>query len=143
MKYLSIVVLLCLSSVYSANLPTSKGPKPFSNLKRYTVSGILSLPYAEINEPFEAWFDINQYASRIDFYNGMINTIQLAPSSKADYGVGIKVAPMTDEQVTNARTCFWVNGTSQAPLEIQSVIPSLDDFSVSFFCVFIFVLIWL
>lgn len=133
MKLISVVFLLCLSSVFSANVPTWKGPKPFSNLKRYTVSGVLSLPYAEINEPFEAWFDINQYASRIDFYNGMINTIQLAPSSDKDYGVGIKVVPMTDEHVTNARTCFWVNGTSDAPLAIQSVLPSLTEFDVSFF----------
>ena len=53
------------------------------------------MPYAEINEPFNAWFDMNQYASRIDFYDGMVNTIQLAPTSKIDFGTGIKIAPMT------------------------------------------------
>jgi len=121
---LLLLSLLCISGFQAASV----NKKPFSNLKRYTVSGILSLPYAEINEPFQAWFDMDQYASRIDYYNGMVSTVQLAPTSKVDFGVGIKIAPLTDEQVTNARTCFWINGTSDAPLEIQSVIPDITDF---------------
>jgi hypothetical protein len=36
----------------------------------YSVSGIITLPFAEINEPFEAWYDETQFASRIDYYNG-------------------------------------------------------------------------
>ncbi len=127
--FLLVASLVCLSGIQTIAL---KG-KPFSDLTRYSVSGIISLPYAEINEPFDAWFDINQSASRIDFYNGMVNTVQLAPTKKTDFGVGIKIAPMTDEEVTNARTCFWINGTSEAPLAIQSVIPSLDEFEVSSF----------
>ena len=60
----------------------------------------------------------------------MVSTIQLA-STGSDYGTGIKVAPLTDEVVTNARTCFWVNGTKQAPLEIQPAIPDTTTFSVT------------
>lgn len=62
-----LVSIVCLHGLQAASMPSQK---PFSNLKRYSVSGILSLPYAEINEPFKAWFDIDQYASRIDYYDG-------------------------------------------------------------------------
>ncbi len=48
----------------------------------------------------------------------MVSTIQLAPTSSSDSGIAIKIAPLTDETVTNARTCFWVNGTEQAPSKI-------------------------
>ena len=33
-------------------------------------TGVISLPYAEIKEPFEAWFDTAGKASRIDYYYG-------------------------------------------------------------------------
>ncbi len=45
----------------------------------------------------------------------MVTTIQLAPTTSTDFGVGIKIAPLTDETVTNSKTCFWVNGTQAAP----------------------------
>ena len=133
MKFLSILLLIC--AVNAKTIPL-KGT-PFSNLKHYSISGILSLPYAEINEPFRAWYDVEQSASRIDYYDGwlkminfyifnyslivninktgMVSTIQLAPTSSSDAGVAIKIAPLTDETVTNAKTCFWVNGTTLAP----------------------------
>lgn len=31
---------------------------------------MISLPYAEIKEPFEAWFDLKAKSSRIDYYHG-------------------------------------------------------------------------
>lgn len=34
------------------------------------ISGIISLPYAEIEEPFEAWLDLTAKSSRIDYYHG-------------------------------------------------------------------------
>ncbi|CAF1183518.1 unnamed protein product [Didymodactylos carnosus] len=36
--------------------------------KTYHVQGIIQLPYAEINEPFEAWIDSTIGYSRIDYY---------------------------------------------------------------------------
>jgi hypothetical protein len=98
MKTLIILIsLLWISNIesLSINLKTKNEAKPFSSVKRYTVSGIISLPYAEINEPFKAWLDVDQYSSRIDYYDGMVSTIQLAPTSDIDYGTGIKIAPMT------------------------------------------------
>jgi hypothetical protein len=94
-KYLLfLLTLFCLNQIQTISIKKLK-TTPFSDIKRYTISGIISLPYAEINEPFKAWLDIDQYASRIDYYDGMVNTIQLAPTSNIDYGVGIKIAPMT------------------------------------------------
>ena len=43
---LFISLLVCLNEVRAE-------PKPFSQIRRYTVSGIISLPYAEISEPFQ------------------------------------------------------------------------------------------
>ena len=37
---------------------------------RYHVSGVIQLPYAEINEPFESWIDTDAGYSRIDYYGG-------------------------------------------------------------------------
>jgi len=35
-----------------------------------SIAGVISLPYAEIKEPFEAWFDLAAKSSRIDYYHG-------------------------------------------------------------------------
>jgi len=37
---------------------------------RYSVQGTLNLPYAELSEPFTAWFDADLKSSRIDYYGG-------------------------------------------------------------------------
>jgi hypothetical protein len=39
----------------------------------YTAKGIINLPYAEIGEPFDAWYDGPNQRSRIDYYSGMLN----------------------------------------------------------------------
>lgn len=36
----------------------------------FHITGVISLPYAEIKEPFEAWFDLRAKSSRIDYYHG-------------------------------------------------------------------------
>lgn len=36
----------------------------------FPLTGLISLPYAEIKEPFEAWFDLTAKSSRIDYYHG-------------------------------------------------------------------------
>jgi len=38
--------------------------------KTYTVKGTLYIPYAEIREPFYAWYNGNSGSSRIDYYGG-------------------------------------------------------------------------
>jgi hypothetical protein len=42
----------------------------------YTVFGTLSIPFAEIEEPFAAFADLSNGRSRIDYYGGMDKTFQ-------------------------------------------------------------------
>lgn len=38
--------------------------------KAYTVTGVIQLPYGDIEEPFVAWVDTTNGKSRQDTYNG-------------------------------------------------------------------------
>ena len=42
----------------------------------YSVQGMLSIPFAEIEEPFNAWANMPDMKSRIDYYGGMVKTFQ-------------------------------------------------------------------
>ncbi|KAI3358407.1 hypothetical protein L3Q82_014831 [Scortum barcoo] len=44
-------------------------PSPPNFGNNYHVKGVISLPYAEIKEPFEAWLDLAAKSSRIDYYH--------------------------------------------------------------------------
>nr|ARK19965.1 counting factor associated protein D [Ampulex compressa] len=87
----------------------------------YTVKGTLHIPYAEIREPFYAWYDGKSGSSRIDYYGGMVKTFQL--SHKGSYGASIKIAPVTTESVLNEETCLQVNGTKELKIKPQAIIP--------------------
>lgn len=92
----------------------------------YTVKGTLYIPYAELKEPFYAWYDETSGQSRIDYYGGMVKTYQLSGSGK--YGTSLKIAPITTEQELNALKCLQVNGTFDAKITPQSILPSLVGF---------------
>ncbi|KAG1704731.1 Counting factor associated protein D [Nymphon striatum] len=77
--------------------------------------GVLFLPYAEIEEPFTAYFDAK--ANKI---------FQLASDGK--YGTTKKVAFMSKDTQLNVQSCFQVNGTVNATVGIQSVFPDMTDF---------------
>ncbi|CAG9764807.1 unnamed protein product [Ceutorhynchus assimilis] len=94
----------------------------------YSVKAILFIPYAEIAEPFSAWYDGPNKQSRIDYYGDMVQTYQLA---KKGYGTSIKIAPVTTEEELNAKTCLQVNGTSEEPIAPQTVLPDLTGFEYS------------
>ena len=53
----------------------------------YKVRGVLSIPFAEITEPFAAWVDLDMKKSRIDYYDGMVKTFQ-----RGDLAASIKVS---------------------------------------------------
>ncbi|XP_044742976.1 digestive cysteine proteinase 1 [Chrysoperla carnea] len=95
--------------------------------KTYTVQGTILIPYAELVEPFCAWYDGVSKASRIDYYGGMVKTYQLAKEN--DYGVSIKIAPITTEEQLNSITCLQVNGTGENPITPQNVLPDLRGFT--------------
>lgn len=85
------------------------------------------IPYAEIREPFYAWYDGPSKQSRIDYYGDMVKTYQL--SQLTPYGSSIKIAPVTNEQQTNIRTCLQVNGTAENKIDPQAILPSLEGFT--------------
>lgn len=129
MKALLAVSLAFLGLIVSQSNAAAVKKINLAAVKTYAVSGIISLPYAEINEPFDAWYDETQFASRIDYYGGMVSTIQLAPTKPTTYGVGIKVAPMTTETIWNGKTCFWMNGSKDDPTDLQPAIPDITEFT--------------
>lgn len=92
----------------------------------YTVKGTLYIPYAEIREPFYAWYDAKARNSRIDYYGGMVKTYQLGKYAK--YGSSIKIAPVTTETQLNEDTCLQVNGTNEMMIEPQGIVPDLTGF---------------
>lgn len=95
----------------------------------YTVQGVLYIPYAEIAEPFEAWFEKHTNRSRIDYYNGVVKTYQL--SHEGDYGTSLKIAPVTTNEKANVLTCLQVNGTVDNRIEPQSILPDCRDFKLA------------
>ncbi|KAL1115154.1 hypothetical protein AAG570_007185, partial [Ranatra chinensis] len=112
-----------LISVSGTCIPT-KAPPQFS--ATYTVSGTLYIPYAELEEPFFAWYDGSSGSSRIDYYGGMMKTFQL--SSLGEFGSSIKIAPVTTEEKMNIDTCLQVNGTKKEKVMPQSILPDLSQF---------------
>lgn len=94
----------------------------------YIVKGTLYIPYAEIAEPFYAWYDKNTRRSRIDYYGGMVKTYQLA--GEGDFGTMLKLAPITTKTETNKLTCLQVNGTKNEAVQIQSILPDAKPFQL-------------
>ncbi|PSN55954.1 hypothetical protein C0J52_02135 [Blattella germanica] len=107
-----------------ASTPEPSTPPNFSDT--YVVKGTLYIPYAEIREPFFAWYDLTLGSSRIDYYGGMVKTYQLSKEGK--YGSLLKMAPVTTEKQSNVDTCLQVNGTSGSTVVPQSILPDLSGF---------------
>lgn len=92
----------------------------------YSVKGVLYIPYAEIEEPFQGYYDSVNGRSRIDYYEGMVKTYQL--SHRGQFGSSLKVAPVTNEEIANKVTCLEVNGTADQKVGIQSILPDAKEF---------------
>ncbi|XP_015757754.1 PREDICTED: counting factor associated protein D-like [Acropora digitifera] len=121
------LIFSCLISFAFGKSVSLKSPPKWPNA--YSVEGILRLPYAEIVEPFEAWFDGKNSRSRIDYYAGMDKTIQRA--DKKPFGVRYRLCPETTEEQMNILACFAQNGTEDAPVSTQTVLPDLSNFEFS------------
>lgn len=88
----------------------------------------MSIPYAEISEPFFGWYDSHSKRSRIDYYGGMVKTYQLA--NEGSYGTSLKLAPIAMDSYTSSEVCLQVNGTKEDSIEIQSILPDAKDFTL-------------
>lgn len=100
----------------------------------YTTKGTLYIPYAEIAEPFYAWYDEPNGQSRIDYYGGMVKTYQL--NHVGQYGASLKVAPVTTDDKPNQQTCLQVNGTAEYSIRPQTILPDVHEFVLAggFYC---------
>lgn len=94
----------------------------------YICEGVIHLPYAEIDEPFYAWVDLEAGKSRIDYYGGMMKTYQFA--NEGPFGSAKKIAPLTTETVQNQNSCFGVYGDADEPVQPESVLPDISDFKL-------------
>ncbi|XP_058066919.1 digestive cysteine proteinase 1 [Anopheles bellator] len=120
MKYFLVVLSCLLASAAATNPP--KWPDI------YSVSGVLNIPYAEISEPFYAWYDKANGRSRIDYYGGMVKTYQL--TKQGTYGVSLKLAPVTTQTQSNKETCLQVNGSADNAIAVQGILPYAKDFKL-------------
>ncbi|XP_076864996.1 digestive cysteine proteinase 2 [Brachyhypopomus gauderio] len=124
MSFLAVAVLVFCVSVLEATPLVGRTIPDFG--KMYHVKGVISLPYAEIKEPFEAWYDLHGNRSRIDYYHGMVSTFQLGAS--VTRGMSYKITPVTTETEFNAMKCFQVNGTMDDPVVPQPALPNTQGF---------------
>ncbi|XP_061724230.1 digestive cysteine proteinase 1 [Cydia pomonella] len=120
-----LLLVLCLTAA-AAGYVDKQAPPQWSPV--YSVKGALMIPYAELVEPFSAWFDSKNGKSRIDYYGQMVKTYQLTSTVYPKYGTMIKIAPVTTETVLNKQTCLQVNGTDGQTVNIQNVLPDMTDF---------------
>ncbi|KAK3803950.1 hypothetical protein RRG08_059813 [Elysia crispata] len=96
--------------------------------KTYRATGTIRLPYAEIVEPFKAFYDAGTQRSRVDYYNGIQSTILLGPKSSPPYGASFLVVPVSTQTVMNKVSCFKVNGSKEMPIENTDILPDLTGF---------------
>ncbi|XP_056336089.1 counting factor associated protein D-like [Danio aesculapii] len=91
--------------------------------KMYHVKGVLSLPHSEIEEAFEAWYDLEGNRSRIDYRNSIVRTFQIG--NDLDFGAIYKITPVLPPSVIK---CFQLKGTKEDPIEPQEAIPDAQSF---------------
>ena len=69
---LHVVVALSFLSLFCVDAWRLDPPRPPIWPASYMAKGIINLPYAEIGEPFDAWYDASNKRSRIDYYSGKL-----------------------------------------------------------------------
>uniref|UniRef100_A0A8C1RWJ7 Zgc:110239 n=1 Tax=Cyprinus carpio TaxID=7962 RepID=A0A8C1RWJ7_CYPCA len=94
--------------------------------KMYHVKGELSLPYSDLKEPFEAWYDLDGNRSRIDYHDGTVHTFLIG--NDLDYGAIYKITPITTSTEIQAIKCFQLKGTKEDPIRPQAALPDLQGF---------------
>jgi C1A family cysteine protease len=116
------IVVLCLATASNC-----VDPPVFTG--SYRLEAYIRLPYAEIVEPISVLYDPQNNRSRIDYYDGVQQTIQLGITPNYPNGTQILVIPFTTQSVYNKISCFQVNGTQDGPMGITTVLPDLTNFT--------------
>jgi hypothetical protein len=98
---------------------------------QYTAIGVILLPYAQLREPFTAYYDGQLNQSRIDYYDDLMLTLQKSPAAAQnglDYGVEYKIAYDVDVKDNAQQVCFQSNGSSDNIVGPQTILPDLTGF---------------
>ncbi|KAI6657281.1 Cathepsin L [Oopsacas minuta] len=118
-----LIALLCLClAAVTAN--------PDWTTSQYYAKGVITLPYGDIVEPFEAWIDPSgtksrsahargSLRSRIDYYGGMNSILY-------NNGLGFKMVPTPDHDGKFQMVCYNVTGG----IDFQSVLPDINDYKL-------------
>lgn len=91
--------------------------------KQYSVSVLLELPYIDLVEPIEVYYDEAQELQRMDYWHGADTYVFNATAG--ENSTSHQIVPTSKDGVTSAATCFSMTGA--APL--ASVFPSLAKFT--------------
>lgn len=120
-KFLSICLLSALA--FSINALHSVPVFPST----HHVKGIVELPYAELTEPFEFWrTEKGKGSSRLDWYDGLDTVIDRP--DLGSFGKQFSIAYTTLGGDVN-QDCFEADGSGLEPIEIDTVIPDLSNFT--------------
>lgn len=92
---------------------------------QYTCKGKIWMPYAELDEPFTAYYDGKAGKSRIDYYDDLMVSVQ-----RADIKQYYKLAYMVNTRGDSDRVCFNLQGSPLVPVNAQSIIPDLSNFKL-------------
>lgn len=82
------------------------------------------MPYAELNEPFTAYYDGIAKKSRIDYYGDLQITVQ-----RPDLGKFFKIA-YTTRNGPSERVCFHNDDSAAESVAVQPALPDLSDFQL-------------
>ncbi|KAH0631238.1 hypothetical protein JD844_005482 [Phrynosoma platyrhinos] len=123
LRWMLLIFSLCPSLAEPGSDVSWKLPE-FGDV--YHVAGTIKLPFAEIEEPFEVWYNLTAKKSRIQYYDGQVVTYQV--KTAGPWGANYKITPETTETEMNVRKCIRINGTEQTPVVPQSVFPTMDGF---------------
>ncbi|RWS08299.1 hypothetical protein B4U79_09624 [Dinothrombium tinctorium] len=105
-------------------------PKPPLFDQDYSIKGVIVLPYAEIKETFTAYYDISHQRSRVDYYGDLVLTVQRADLAEHANGINYKIAYMVDNEGNPERVCFQTEGSSEAPVVPQALLPDISTFAL-------------
>ncbi|KAF6201750.1 hypothetical protein GE061_004145 [Apolygus lucorum] len=116
-------ILVCFVSTSHGLSCTGLSPPVWP--KAYSVRGNISVPMAEVEEPFMAFYDETSGNSRIDYWGGNFKSYQ---SSAQPFGFLRRVTYFVKESLLY-QLCVQRNGTAAESVEPQTVLPDLSMYT--------------
>jgi len=128
------VKLIILIAFLAASISATFSVSPPVFPEQYTAHGVILLPYAELREPFAAYYDGQLNRSRIDYYDDLMITLQKSPAAEKDSdnenGAQYKIVYEGDASGQAKRVCFKIAPDHKGEkVEAQNLIPSLEGFT--------------